>query len=523
MLRGFFSVVIAVLAVAGCTGGGRVGDACGGNDDCADALQCLNRSCVPRCDRAPECGDGFSCDARRLCEPAPFGPGHGCESEVDCMAGLTCQTSGALDNMGKLVASCNTEVKGRPPGAECSDDTDCHVGNCALGHCVQLCRFLKDCAETTSCMRIPHPVTTSATFGGCLPSEGALTWTIPMNSPSEEILLPFPDKARSAELVMTIDDPNQKVGAVSVLAPNTDRIYHLPCSPQVPSDPPCDADRSLDEYYKNAVRHRPAFGQSVLLIPSGSAAPAGPGVYRVKVSSFRANDLPGSAIPQVTAVVQLTPERTMKLDLHFFFLGLADHPCAAMMDGQTLDAATAKDAPYFQDQYVGELRTILFKAGNDGGIGIDQRTYEDIPDHPELDGLDVAEAGDLFRLGKYATGINIFFVRSLSPIGLQAYGPNPGPAGLAGTRQSGIVVALDTLCYRDWQVLARITAHEIARYMGLYHNVELEVAQHPAWRDLINDNDNNDPRDNLMFFSELGRALLTSDQRKLLMRSAVLR
>lgn len=440
------------------------------------------------------------------------------------MAGSTCQTSGALDNKGKLVASCNAEVKGRPPGAECSDDTDCHVGNCALGHCVQLCRFLQDCAESTSCMQIPHPVTTNATFGGCLPS-GTLTWTIPVNSPSADILLPFPDKARSAELVMTVDDPNQKVGAVSVLAPNSgERLYRLPCSPQLSSAPPCDADQSLDDYYKNAVRHRPAFGQSVLLIPSGSTAPAGAGVYRVKVSSFRANDQPGSAIPQVTAVVQLTPERTMKLDLHFFFLGLADHPCAAMMDGQTLDATTAKSAPYFQDQFVGELRTILFRAGaGGGGIGIDDRTYDDIPDHPELDGLDVAEAGDLFRLGKFATGINIFFVRSLSPVGLQAYGPNPGPAGLAGTRQSGIAVALDTLCYRDWQVLARITAHEIARYMGLYHNVELEVAQHPAWRDLINDNDVDDPRNNLMFFSELGRGMLSTDQRKLLMRSAVLK
>jgi hypothetical protein len=521
MLRGHFSVVIAAVAVAGCPGGsGRLGDTCGGNDDCAGALQCLNRSCVPRCKRAPECGDGFSCDTRGLCVPATLGPTERCDSEVDCVAGFTCQTSGALDNKGKLVATCNSEVKGRPPGAECADDTDCHVGNCALGHCVQLCRSLVDCAESNTCAQVPHPVTTNATFGACLPAEGALTWTIPMNTPSAEILLPFPSNGRSAELVMSVDDPHQKVGAVSVLSPNTgERMYRLPCSPLVPSDPPCDADRALDEYYKNPIRHQPEFGQSVLLFPSGSSAPAGPGVYRIQVSSFRA-DLPGSAIPQVTAVVQLTPERTMRLDLHFFFLGLADHPCAAMMDGATLDATWAK-TPTFQNLYIGEIFTLLFRSGV--GVGIGNRTYDDIPDHPELDGLDVADAGDLFRLGKFATGINIFFVRSLSPIGIQAYGPNPGPAGLAGTRQSGIVIALDTLCYRDWQVLARITAHEIARYMGLYHNVELEVAQHPSWRDLILDNDIDDPRNNLMFFSELGRGLLSRDQGKLLMRSAVLR
>jgi hypothetical protein len=343
-----------------------------------------------------------------------------------------------------------------------------------------------------------------------------------MNSPSEEILLPFPSTGRSAELVMSVNDPSQKVGAVSVLSPNTgERMYRLPCSPLLPSDPPCDTDRSRDEYYKNPIRHRPELGQSVLLFPSGSSAPAGPGVYRVQVSSFKGNDMPGSAIPQVTAVVQLTPERKMYLDLHFFFLGLADHPCAAMMDGATLDATSAKSATFFQDVYIGEIFTILFRSRV--AITIGDRTYDDIPDHPELDGLDVADAGDLFRLGKFSTGINIFFVRSLSPVGLQAYGPNPGPAGLAGTRQSGIAIALDTLCYRDWQVLARITAHEIARYMGLYHNVELEVAQHPSWRDLILDNDIEDPRNNLMFFSELGRGLISLDQGKLLMRSAVLR
>jgi hypothetical protein len=520
MLRGLLYVIVAV-AIAGCPGGsGRVGDTCGGNDDCSDALQCLNRSCIPRCDRATECGDGYSCDAHGLCQRATLGPGERCESEVDCVAGFTCQTSGAVDR-GKLAATCNAEVQGHLPGAECSEDTDCHVGNCALGHCMQLCRSSGECPDENICMQIPHPVTVTATFGACLPSEGSLSWRIPMNNPSGEVLVPIPEQGRSAELVMTVDDPNQKVGATSVLAPITgDRLYKRPCSPELPADAPCDADQSLDDYYRNPIRHRPAFGQSVLMIPTGAASPVRPGVYRVVVSSLRSNDMPGSAIPQVTAVVQLNPERAMRLDLHFFFLGLEDHPCQAMMDGVTLSASTSK-APFFQNQYIGEMNTLLFKAGNK--ITIATRTYEDIPDHPELDGLDIANVGDLLQLGKYSTGINIFFVRSLSPVGLQAYGPNPGPAGIAGTRQSGIVIALDTLCYRDWHALARITMHEIGRYMGLYHNVELEVAQHPLWRDQIDDNDAEDPRNNLMFFSELGRVNITSLQWEVLKRSPVLR
>jgi hypothetical protein len=527
MLRRLFTVVIAVVAGAGCPGGnGRVGDACGGHDDCAGALQCLNRSCVARCRYAPDCGDGYSCESNGLCKLATLEQGASCPSETACTAGLTCQLSGAVDGGGKLVAKCNFEGPGHPAGYECKDDQDCNAGACALGHCVNLCRVDSlDCAEDDRCMSIPHPTLPNAMFSACLPADGALSWSIPMNSPKEEILLPFPDGARSAQLVMIVDDPNQKVGAVSVLSPgNGERLYRMPCSTS--GSPPCDPVASTNDFFTNQIRHRPGFGQSVLLIPSAEAPSPKPGMYRVEVSSFRANDQPGSAIPQVTAVVQLSPERSMRGDLHFFFLDLTDHPCSEKMDNGTLNATTAISSPNFK-AYLAELRTIFFRASM-GSLIFENFTYDDVraPDDdvraPDLDSLDVADAGNLLRLGKYGTGINVFFVRSLSPVGTQAFAPNPGPARLAGTRQSGIVIGLDTLCYRDWDVLARITAHEIARYMGLYHNVELEVQQHPTWRDQIHDNDFDDPRNNLMFFSEFGRTVLTREQIRMLMRSAVL-
>jgi hypothetical protein len=517
MLRGLLTLVVAVVAGAGCPGGnGRVGDACGGNDDCAGALQCLNRSCVPRCKFAPDCGDGYACDLRGLCQPATLEQSELCHSEVDCAPGLTCQLTGALDVNGKLVARCNTEGPGHPAGTECHDDEDCHAGTCALGHCVNLCSIAQDCTGDEQCIPIPHPVLPNAMFNGCLPEKGALTWTIPMNSPSAEILLPFPGGARSAQLVMTIDDPNQKVGAQSVLSNSGERLYRLPCTPSSAPDSTCDAVASQDDYFRNQIRHRPGFGQSVLLIPSISSPEPKPGMYRVQVSSFRANDTTGSAIPQVTAVVQFSPEGQMSLEAHFFFLDLADHPCAAAMDSGTLSASTALSSVAFKG-FLGELRTIFYHAN----IVFNNFTYDDIR-NPELNAPDVADIGNLLRLGKFANGINVFFVRSLSPIGIQAFAPNPGPAGRAGTRQSGIVIGLDTLCYRDWSVLARITSHEIARYMGLYHNVEPEVGKHPTWRDQINDDDFDDPRDNLMFFSEFGDTVLSREQGAMLRRSAVL-
>jgi hypothetical protein len=511
------SLLLIVVGLAGCPGGqAELGDSCGGHEDCDGTLQCLNQRCVPQCQRAPECGDGYACDERGYCREATGGPGSSCESEVECAEGLSCQLGNEVHSDNRLNSTCVAHTASKPNGAACDQDTDCRNGTCALGRCVDLCSQTRDCAAGHNCVTIPHLLVSQATFSGCLPSQGSIKWSIPMNSPSGQILLPVPTVARSASLVMSVNDPGQKVGATAVLdQKDGTRLYSAPCSMR-PGGPTCTPIDALDDYFEHRIRHIPAFGQSVMLMPSGTSGPLGPSVYRVDVSSFRANNAPGSAIPRVTAVVQLSPGAL--LDLHFFFLDLAGHPCEALTNRTTLDAMSARSAPYFQDTYLVELEAIFDRAG----IKLGTLTYEDIENQHKLDSLDVTDVGELLRLGKYAGGINVFFVRSLSPIGLQAFAPNPGPAGLAGTRESGIVISLDTLCYRDWSKLARLTAHELARYMGLYHNVELEVAQNPSWRDLIDDN-NDEPTSNLMFFSELGGATLSPQQIDILTRSPVLR
>ncbi len=211
----------------------------------------------------------------------------------------------------------------------------------------------------------------------------------------------------------------------------------------------------------------------------------------------------------MTVVAKLDP--SVLLDLHFYFLDFDDHPCANAF-GPTLNASIATTAPFFQDDYLRMLREVFAH----GGVTLGVMTYEDLRDHPDLDGLDVVDAPSLLALGAHDSGINVFFVRSLRPVGLQAFGPNPGPAGLASTRKSGVVVGLDTLCYRSWSQVARLTAHEIARYMGLYDNIDLD--QH---LDPIEDSDQTSG--NLMFYSELGGSELSDGQRDILTRSPVLR
>lgn len=565
MRRDLLSVPLLLVAfpvaLVGCPGGGaRVGESCGSNDDCDRSLQCFNDICTPRCERAPQCGDGYAC-TDGLCAVAHGQSGDTCLGESDCAAGRTCQINGAeIDpKTNRLAATCALENPlGHPTGDLCSGDADCRNGTCDLGHCVDLCRDTTDCALGTSCMTIPRVAVNGELFEGCLPTQGTVSWDIPVVSPSAQILLPVPSGARSAALVMSVDDPGQKVGAESVLDPCGCTRYTAPCSFLPQADPTtCTALLADDQFYSrdpngsgtaanggsiagdaggnicgspvhcndsggpmvNRVRHRPEFGHSVLLIPSiPSSGELKNGAYQIQVSSFWPDNSPGSAVPHVTAVVRNGTGN--QLDLHFFFLDLEDHPCAAMAGIPTLAAGSAPNAPGFQ-AYLNELGRVFGRAG----MRVNAASYQDFTDRHALDGVDVTDIGSLFALGTYATGINVFFVRSLSPLGVEVFGPTPGPAGVTGAA-SGIAISFDTLCYRDWPAVARLTAHAIGHYMGLYHNVEppdpVQGPNDPPWEDLVPDTDTSGA--NLMYFSQTHAGSdLTVEQSNILSWSPVLR
>ena len=496
------------FALTGCPGGdGAVGDHCASHRDCNGQLQCVASTCVPRCERAPDCGDGFRCDESGLCIAATGQPGDTCRSEVECTAGLSCQIEGTeLDDGGYLLASCVGENAGRPAGAECATNGDCRNGTCDLGHCVDLCSTDRDCGAGTMCTRLPHVASNGILYRGCLQSRGSIQWSLPMHSPSEDVALPVPESARSVSVLFSVDDPNQRVGATRIRAPGNIDIL----SP------------GSDFWANPYVRHQPEYSDAVLAMPISPSPQAQlqTGVYTMSVRSERVGTssplcpapcyTQGTATPKLTAVIKV--DDAAILDLHFYFLNLDDHPCADAFGGK-LDATTAQTATYFE-QYLTELKNVL---GSAVYFDLGNVTYRDLRNHPDLDGLDVENAPSLLSLGDHATGINVFFVRTLSPIGLSAVGPNPGPAGLASTRRSGIVIGIDTLCYRKWPQLARLTAREIARYMGLYDNVGLD----PAHVDPIGDTDSSSA--NLMFYSELGGTFLSDGQKQILRRSAVLR
>ena len=521
--RSLSALFVPLLLLAGCPGGNAgLGERCTDHGACDSRFQCVAEVCVARCQRGPECGDGYACTDDGLCVLAAGQAGDSCESETDCATGLACGIDGTKPD-GTVVSSCTAHNSTRPAGSACETDDQCRNNTCALGMCVDLCRETRDCIAGTACTGIPlvdnnaSPPTVGGTFDGCLPNRGSVVWPIPIGSPRSEFYLPIPAAARSATVVFQVNDTAQRVGALSVYEPDaSEPAYEKPCDPTSPTDPICNPVLALDQYYRQPLRHAPAAGQSVLQIPTGTTNPLLPGAYKITASSFRPNGREGSAIPRVTAIVKM--DSSAILDLHFHFLDLDDHPCEATYSGHDLNAARAETESYFQTNYLGELRRIFASSGI-----VINASYTDVRDRPELDGLAREDAGTLLALGQHTTGLDVFFVRSMSPVGLQAFGPNPGPGGLPGTRESGLAIGVDTLCYRSWEQLARLTAHSLARYMGLYHNVELEydAVARSTWRDQIDDSD--DSSDNLMYFSENGGFTLTEGQREILSRNAVLR
>ena len=509
-------VLAALGGASGCGAPGReLGEACDTTGECQDDLQCLQQVCVPRCRSHVDCGDGAVCSAEGECTPVVSAIGDRCESELACGLGQTCRL---LENLGTTAGTCQPETVASLEGEACTTDADCRMGGCALGRCISLCRGpdsspldRPECQRGWDCAAIPLPERSSK-VNACLPGNATIEFELPvppfdpaMPGVLPPISVPVPDTARSMVLVFEAPSPNLSVGAGLLLNPRNVPIYREPVL--------------VESYYTNPVRHAPRPGISVLQVPSSTAAPLMPGTYTVTVRAFR--DDPGQPVngrPRVRVIEKLGS--AARLDIHFYFLDLGDHPCSEAI-GATLNASTARTLSGFQQEYLGAIEDI-FQAAN---LTLGEITYEDITalagadGRPDLDVLDAAQANALFALTKRRGGVSVFMVRSMEPDGPQLLTNSTPGAPVPGTGASAIAIGVDTLCYRSWAQLARQTAHGIARHMGLFRNVEPDgVTTHVDPID-----DSTDELDNLMHWSEFGGTELSLGQREILRASPVLR
>lgn len=485
--------VIAALSAAACGPGqvGQLGDACTDHDDCGSAAQCFQDMCAPLCEDHASCGGGYLCEPDGTCVAVDSQIGDPCARELDCGPGQSCRladTDG--DSDGFLDAQCGAEATGAVTGGTCGADSDCRSGICALGRCSELCAAGDDCPFSLACVEVPRAGEggSASMFRGCLQPAGRLEYLMHPGTTSSTLRVPVPSHARSFALVTSVRDPAQRVGVGSVVAPDGSVLYEMPAD--------------AEGYYDNPIRYAPGRGVSTLLVPNNPAVELMPGLYDVSVSG-------GTEIPEVRVVYRLGPP-SAAVDFHFYFLDLSDHPCAEQL-GDATTAAGAAASQQFQNAFLAQLASIFA----DAGIALGEVTYRDVVARPDLDAITRDELGPLLQLSEEDVGVNVFFVRSIDPVGIQAVaGGTPGTP-FAGTRASGIAIGVDTLCYRSWQGLARQAAHTAAKQLGLFPN--LDPAGHA---DPIADSPST--HDNLMFFSELGGTKLSNGQSSVLRGSAVL-
>lgn len=520
-LRAAHLLAIAVLLGTGaCGGGAGIGERCDSLSECASHLQCLNHICVPRCDRHADCGDGHVCRTDGICEVVETQIGDRCLKEIECGPGQFCQLGDSdLDGDGFLIGSCQAETSGGVLGDLCTGatqeeaDAQCRTGTCALGRCVYLCVEELDCPAAHVCSTIPRELPAPnqyAEFYGCLPDQGDIVYSVPTDEPFERLMLPVPGAARSVAVVMSVEDDSELVGAVRLDSPSGEILYQVPL------------DRA--EYFANQVRHLLAPGVSVLVMPQvPEQLDPDPdllddrlvsGAYVVSIGSYVDPTTPGTQIPKIDIIYKL--DSAVHLDIHFYFLDLGTHPCPLM--NSVGDAVGAQSSTVFQTQYLAELDVIFASAGVI--LDSEDATYTDILDRGDLDGLDQSRLGDLLALSSHEGGVHVFFVRSISPAGIEGLvGGPPAPPGVPGSRASGVAIATDTLCYADWNYLARTTAHEIARALGLQRSVEPD-----GYEDALTDPTTGSGYEptNLMYFSDNGDSHLSTDQARMLRLSPVM-
>ena len=487
--------IIVLFGAGACGGGAGIGEHCDSLSECASHLQCVNHTCVPRCDRHADCGDGHVCRDDGICEVVVSEIDDYCEREIDCGPLQYCRLDDTdPEQDGVLAGSCQEEQSGGVLDAECTGatqaeaDAQCRQGTCALGRCVYMCVDQQpplvdtDCPAQHVCSSIPRQLAPLPapvpSFYGCLPDRGDIVYPIPTDAAFESIMLPVPGIARSFALVMSVGDSDELVGAVALRSPSGEVLYVNPTT--------------REEYFANPVRHEPQPGIATLLMPQrppSMTTPFEKGAYFVDIGSF------GDEIPQVEVVYKL--DEALHLDLHFYFLDLSTHPCPLMAGIR--NAGDAQVSPDFLE-FLDELDSIFAPAGVI--LDLSAATYTDITGRGDLDGLDESRLDALLALSSHEGGVHVFFVRSISPAGIEGLvGGPPVPPGRPATRSSGVAIATDTLCYADWTYLARTTAHEIARGLGLQRSVEPD-----GYDDQIDDSTYE--TNNLMYFSDRGDPVL---------------
>lgn len=558
--------------------------ACESHDDCREGYQCWRDACRPGCDVDPatcgtaSCSDGrcigpecaidaecpvpgHACVAGRCVDPTadggtPQADGQPCGADAECASGIclppdrggvctqpcttpssciaivefdsTCAPVARWDGMASLCVPF--DGLGAALGGACSVDGDCQSRTCASGQCTEPCLDAEACLSGQICGGVAWG---GGTFTGCgyEPDGGLLeidlgTHELEAGYPTSTLTFATPPGSVSVTLrAQVVSGDPLPISFVDVHDPRTDTIFDLETVYAWMDTPirwlPYAPDEAIAMLVPNATAERVAYV---------------PGRHDVRVLALsRTDGDTGRATVRVSALVKRAPGGTVSagtLDLDVYLVGVGVSAAAAPTNTRVRAAI---------DRFAALMRT----AGIDlGAVQYLDVSSADATRYQVIDSTDgpASELAGLFRLTAGRTGrLSVFFVRSINggssgfnTLGIA--GGIPGPSGIPGTSQSGVVVTFDPTTDGSAAFGGFIMAHEVSHFLGLYHVTEQGRACGPGedpstgcapfgGTDTIGDTARGDDT-NLMNWSVVGSGTndrLSAGQRFVLLRSALVR
>ena len=406
-----------------------------------------------------------------------------CSQSADCAAGRVCTWRAVVDASGNrtsIRSLCADIVTGAPSGGVCNQDSGCQSGFCHLGTCSEACKAT--CPIGMSCQASQEPLKAGYTkaIKTCLPAQGITVYDFASRPVTDPAVIPVPENAVSSTVVMQGGDTLYPIVS-SLVAPDSTQLISNG------GDPLAQPER----YY-------PETQIGTMFLPNTPTWPLQVGPYKYKAllcdDTMTNCDNPPSPTHIYYKLAPGAKQDTGTLTVNFIFNGLAGHACGS------LTAATAPSSSAMK-KVLANFSMIYAKAG----ITIGTVNYYDLSrsDLYDINGNDEATLNKLFETSSFLSNraVNVFLVRSMSPMGLLGVaGGIPGPP-IHGTAHSGIVANWDGQCYG---VMGNVVPHEVGHYLGLFHNIEADAKGNddPTHQDAIDDT--NTSHNNLMYWNEEG-------------------
>lgn len=424
-----------------------------GFDSCRDGYECRSPAEDPM---SP--ADGFFCLPPLEVEPLKAIDGEACLSDADC-AGGSC----IPENEGWPAGYCTTI--GCRDRDDCSNDGSvdnrCYQNQQGPNFCVRICQEQSDCRVDYVC----QPV--GGGLGFCVPDPSEPIAIDPATYPVALTCGPSSDPANQSHTFSYTIAPTTTAYMVTALARDGRQIATQ--RTDLPSGGNISYFRGQNSYQNTTAQ----LFRFVSPIPT----PAQPEFANQLEAGMHQHTIYSESSDVCHYVLEESSPGTT-IDLNIYLVGVPNITASSAPTDMNLQATMTAFSNIYASTGI-SLGTVRYF----DITGADAQAYQVIRTEDDIGEL-VSKSQLPGQTQDDALSLNVFFVRSIS-LGGGTIGISqglPGPAGIHGTRASGVVFTSEFLgqtfnepgqgVVNGNQYTGVVMAHELGHYLGLFHTTE---------------------------------------------------